>query len=93
MSSFIESIRVVIRTKQYSLKVEKAYLYWVRYFICFHYLNYPNATGNKEVETFLSHLAVSRGVSAATQNQALCAIVFMYKHVGKRAQRAEIWLC
>jgi hypothetical protein len=49
--------------------------------------------GNKEVETFLSHLAVSRGVSAATQNQALCAIVFMYKHVGKRAQRAEIWLC
>ena len=40
--------------------------------------------GNKEVETFLSHLAVSRGVSAATQYQALCAIVFMYKHVLER---------
>ena len=81
MSPFIESIRAVIRTKQYSLKTEKSYLYWARYFICFHHLKHPNEMGNKEVETFLSHLAVSRGVSAATQNQALCAIVFMYKHV------------
>jgi integron integrase len=81
MSPFIESIRVVIRTKQYSLKTEKSYLYWARYFIRFHQLKHPNEMGNKEVETFLSHLAVVRGVSAATQNQALCAIVFMYKHV------------
>lgn len=81
MSPFIESIRVVIRTKQYSLKTEKSYLYWARYFIRFHQLKHPNEMGNKEVETFLSHLAVVRGVSAATQNQALCAIVFMYKHI------------
>jgi integron integrase len=81
MSPFIELIRAVIRTKQYSLKTEKSYLYWARYFIRFHHLKHPNEMGNKEVETFLSHLAVSRGVSAATQNQALCAIVFMYKHV------------
>lgn len=84
MSPFIESIRAVIRTKQYSLKTEKSYLYWARYFIRFHHLKHPNEMGNKEVETFLSHLAVSRGVSAATQNQALCAIVFMYKHVLER---------
>ena len=81
MSPFIESIRVVIRTKQYSLKTEKSYLYWARYFIRFHQLKHPNEMGSKEVETFLSHLAAVRGVSAATQNQALCAIVFMYKHV------------
>ena len=77
MSPFIESIRVVIRTKQYSLKTEKSYLYWARYFIRFHQLKHPNEMGNKEVETFLSHLAAVRGVSAATQNQALCAIVFI----------------
>lgn len=81
MSPFIESIRAVIRTKQYSLKTEKSYLYWVKYFIRFHHLKHPNEMGNREVEAFLSHLAVVRGVSAATQNQALCAIVFMYKHV------------
>ena len=81
MSPFIESIRVVIRTRQYSLKTEKSYLYWARYFIRFHQLKHPNEMGSKEVETFLSHLAAVRGVSAATQNQALCAIVFMYKHV------------
>lgn len=81
MSPFIESIRVVIRTKQYSLKTEKSYLYWARYFIRFHQLKHPSEMGSKEVETFLSHLAAVRGVSAATQNQALCAIVFMYKHV------------
>jgi hypothetical protein len=74
MSPFIESIRAVIRTKQYSLKTEKSYLYWAGYFIRFHLLKHPNEMGNKEVEIFLSHLAVSRGVSAATQNQALCAI-------------------
>lgn len=81
MSPFIESIRVVLRTKQYSLKTEKSYLYWVRYFIRFHHLKHPKEMGNQEVEAFLSHLAVARGVSAATQNQALCAIVFMYKHL------------
>jgi integron integrase len=81
MSAFIESIRVVIRTKQYSLKTEKSYLYWCRYFIRFHKLKHPNSMGNKEIELFLNHLAGERGVSAATQNQALCALVFMYKHV------------
>ena len=81
MSPFIESIRAVIRTKHYSLKTEKSYLYWAKYFIRFHQLRHPNEMGNREVEAFLSHLAVIRGVSAATQNQALCAIVFMYKHI------------
>jgi integron integrase len=81
MSPFIESIRAVIRTKQYSLKTEKSYLYWVKYFIRFHHLRHPSEMGNTEVEAFLSHLAVVRGVSAATQNQALCAIVFMYKQI------------
>jgi integron integrase len=81
MSAFIESIRSEIRTRHYSLKTEKTYLYWCRYFIRFNNLKHPNVMGNAEIERFLNHLALNRGVSAATQNLALCAIVFMYKRV------------
>ena len=68
MSPFIESIRVVIRTKQYSLKTEKSYLYWARYFIRFHQLKHPNEMGNKEVGTFLSHLAAKRRCPPKVRN-------------------------
>ena len=74
MSAFIESIRLEIRTLQYSLKTEKTYLYWCRCFIRFNHLKHPNTMGNAEIERFLNHLAMNRGVSAATQNLALCAI-------------------
>jgi integron integrase len=84
MSAFIESIRVEIRTKQYSLKTEKSYLYWARYFIRFNNMQHPKSMGNPEIERFLNHLAVNRGVSAATQNQALCALIFMYRYVVKK---------
>lgn len=84
MSAFIEKIRVEIRTKQYSLKTEKSYLYWVKYFIRFNNMQHPETMGNSEIERFLNHLAANRGVSAATQNQALCALIFMYKHVIKK---------
>ena len=61
MSAFIESIRLEIRTLQYSLKTEKTYLYWCRYFIRFNHLKHPNMMGNAEIERFLSHLAKSAG--------------------------------
>ncbi len=80
-SPFIESIRNVLRTKRYSLKTEKAYLYWVRKFIYFHQKRHPAQLREAAVEQFLTHLAVEAKVSPLTQNQALCALIFMYRHV------------
>lgn len=80
-SPFINSIRKELRTRHYSIRTEKVYLYWVRYFIRFNSCAHPAQMGNHEIERFLNHLAVNRQVSAATQNQALCALIFMYRYV------------
>ncbi len=83
-SPFIESIRTVLRTKHYSYQTEKTYLYWIRSFIRFSDYKHPKDMTNIEIERFLNHLAINKQVSAATQNQALCAIIFMYRYVIKR---------
>ncbi|MCE0761125.1 phage integrase N-terminal SAM-like domain-containing protein, partial [Marinobacter sp. G11] len=83
-SPFLESVRTEIRTKQYSYRTEQSYLYWIRQFILFNDKKHPEVMGNHEIERFLNHLAVNRGVSPGTQNQALCAIIFVYKHVLRR---------
>jgi integron integrase len=80
-SPFIESIRAVLRTKHYSLQTEKAYLHWIRRFIYFNGKRHPKDMGELEVEQFLTYLAIELKVSPSTQNQALCAIIFMYRHV------------
>ncbi|MEP1554260.1 MAG: phage integrase N-terminal SAM-like domain-containing protein [Paraglaciecola sp.] len=80
-SPFIESIRLILRTKRYSLKTEKAYLHWIRRFIYFNGKRHPKDMGELEVEQLLTHLAITLKVSPTTQNQALCAIIFMYRHV------------
>lgn len=80
-SPFIESIRVTLRTKRYSIKTEKAYLHWIRRFIYFNGKRHPKDMGELEVEQFLSHLAIALKVSRTTQNQALYAVIFMYRHV------------
>jgi len=80
-SPFLQSLRDVIRTKRYSLQTEKSYLYWVKFFILFNDKRHPKEMGAAEINHFLTYLAVNRSVSAATQNQALCALVFMYKHM------------
>lgn len=82
-SPFIESIRQEIRVRHYSLKTEKSYLFWIRQFIRYHNMKHPKDMSNSHIETFLSYLANERKVSSATQNQALCAIIFMYRHVLK----------
>lgn len=84
MSLFIDSIRAELRTRRYSLQTEKVYLSWIRAFIRFHQKQHPSELYNEHIEQFLSHLAVNRQVSAATQNQALCALVFMYRYIIKR---------
>lgn len=70
-----------IRLKNYSYSTEKAYVYWVKRYIIFHDIRHPKTMGEREIEKFLSHLAVERNVSASTQNQALCALLFLYKEV------------
>ncbi len=78
---FLERCRQKVRLKHYSLRTEQAYLDWIKRFILFHGKRHPAELGAPEVEVFLTHLAVDRGVSASTQNQAKSALLFMYKVV------------
>lgn len=83
-SPFLETVRTELRTRRYSLKTEKVYLVWIKSFILFNDKRHPNEMGNREIERFLNHLAMNRQVSAATQNQALCAIIFLYRYIIKK---------
>jgi integron integrase len=78
---FLESCRQKIRLKHYSLRTEQVYLDWIRRFILFQGKRHPVDLGAPEVEGFLTHLAVDRGVAASTQNQAKSALLFMYREV------------
>jgi integron integrase len=80
MSQFLDELRDKIRVKQYAYKTEKTYLDWAERFIRFHGIRHPKEMGQAEIEKFLTHLANS-GVSASTQNQALAAILFMYREM------------
>jgi len=62
-------------------RTEQQYLFWIRRFILFHGKRHPSDMATREVEDFLTHLAVDRKVSASTQNQALAAILFLYQKV------------
>jgi len=73
--------REKMRTRHLSLRTEQAYLQWLRRYVAFHDRRHPRGLGAPEVEQFLTHLAVHRKVSAATQNQALQALLFLYRHV------------
>ncbi|MBI4726063.1 phage integrase N-terminal SAM-like domain-containing protein [candidate division TA06 bacterium] len=78
-----DQVRIEIRLRHLSYRTEQAYVHWVRRFILFHGKRHPREMGASEVETFLTHLAVDLKVSASTQNQALNALVFLYRHVIK----------
>lgn len=77
----LDQVREQIRLRHYSIRTETVYLELVRRFIRFHKYRHPQEMGAAEVEAFLSDLAVRRDVSASTQNQALSAILFLYKQV------------
>jgi hypothetical protein len=70
-----------LRAKHYAYRTEQTYVNWVRRFILHHKKRHPKEMGGPEIEAFLTHLAVAGHVSASTQTQALCAILFLYKHV------------
>ena len=76
-----EVARDRMRTLHLSLRTEKAYLHWMRRYVKFHCNKHPREMGSAEVESFLTHLAVALRVSAATQNQALHALLFLYRQV------------
>ena len=80
-SQLLQEVRNVIRRKHYSLRTEETYVRWTRDYIRYHGLRHPADMSEVEVVEYLTHLAVNRRVSASTQNQALNALVFLYKHV------------
>ena len=77
----LEQLRNRVRFKHYSLATERQYVHWVKRFILFHNKRHPHEMGSAEVEAFLTHLAVDGHVSASTQNQALSALLFLYREV------------
>ena len=77
----LDQVRAAIRSRHYSRRTEKTYLYWIRYFIYFHGKRHPAEMGAREVSAFLGWLATERHVAAATQNQALSALLFLYRRV------------
>ena len=80
-SPLLQEVINKIRVLHYSRRTEDTYLHWIRRFIFFHKKRHPNEMGEKEVGQFLTDLAVHRNVAASTQNIALNALVFLYRHV------------
>ena len=80
----LDQVRQVIRVKHYSLRTKESYINWIKRFIFFHNKKHPIEMREKEIGEFITHLAKNEKVSASTQNQALCAIVFLYKNVLKK---------
>jgi len=77
----LDQVRDKIRVKHYSIRTETQYVQWIKRFILFHGKHHPRELGAVEVEAFLTHLAVEGNVSASTQNQALSALLFLYREV------------
>jgi integrase len=77
----LDQVRDVIRLKHYSIRTEQAYVNWIRRYIFFHNKRHPKEMGSREIEDFLTHLAVNERVSASTQNQAFNALLFLYHEV------------
>jgi len=80
----LEQVCEAIRTRHYSLRTEDTYLRWIKRFILFHGKRHPREMGGREIQEFLSYLAVEGRVAASTQSQALSAIVFLYQQVLKQ---------
>ncbi|MBF7731315.1 integron integrase [Pseudomonas sp. N040] len=80
----LDQVRQQIRLRNYSIRTERVYAEWIKRFIRFHAYRHPVEMGAAEIEAFLTHLAVRRNVAASTQNQALAALLFLYKEVLKQ---------
>ena len=79
--NLIQGLRERLRTRHYSRRTEQAYVRWVKRYVRFHGMRHPRSLGEAEISAFLSHLAVKGRVAASTQNQALGALLFLYRDV------------
>src|SRR6266404_8342130 len=79
----LDQVRDVVRRKHYSIRTEQAYIDWIKRFIIYHGKRHPGEMAEEEVAEFLTHLARALNVAASTQNQALSALLFLYKEVLK----------
>jgi len=77
----LDQVRDALRLKHYSIRTEEAYINWIKRYIFFHHKRHPAEMGAPEIEAFLTHLAVDEQVAASTQNQALSALLFLYREV------------
>jgi integron integrase len=77
----LDQMREALRSRHYSRSTQRRYCEWVRRFILFHNVRHPSEMGELEINAYLTHLAVKKRVSASTQNQALSALLFLYRHV------------
>jgi integron integrase len=80
----LDQVRQAIRARHYSRRTEDVYVMWVKRFILFHRKRHPAEMGEAEINAFLTHLALKENVSSSTQNQALSALLFLYRHVLSR---------
>lgn len=77
----LDQLRHALRFRHYSPRTEETYCHWIRRYIHFHNVRHPAEMAEPEINAFLTHLAVTEKVSASTQNQALSALLFLYRHV------------
>lgn len=80
-SKLLDRLRAEIRRRNYSHHTEQSYVRWVVRYVNFHNMKHPGNMDAKDVVRFLNYLAVKRKVSASTQNQAMCAIIFLYNQI------------
>lgn len=86
----MDQVRHYLRVRHYSIRTEKTYIGWIKRYIYFHNKRHPKDMGVKEVEAFLTHLAVNLNVAASTQNQAFNALIFLYKNIVGREIKEPI---
>ena len=80
----LDQVRNVIRYKHYSIRTERSYSDWIKRYIYFHNKQHPKDMNERHICAFLTYLAVDKQVASSTQNQALCALVFLYRQVLKK---------
>ncbi|MEA2561411.1 MAG: hypothetical protein QOH06_2915 [Acidobacteriota bacterium] len=86
----LDRARARMRARHLSLRTERAYLGWMRQYILFHGRRHPAEMGEVEINSFVTHLAVEKRVSASTQTQALCALLYLYREIlGKQVGELE----
>ncbi|WP_051184638.1 phage integrase N-terminal SAM-like domain-containing protein [Desulfatiglans anilini] len=82
--TLLDQVRAALRVRHMSYRTEQTYVHWIKRLISFHNRKHPLEMGEAQVSAFLSYLAVEKRVAASTQNQALCAILFLYRNVLKK---------